>query len=57
MMAHKTKMPSVLGQRARKADDTETFTPGMLSVQGKVLSLTCEGDEPAGAGRRTPAKT
>ncbi|MFV0492107.1 MAG: hypothetical protein ACK5M4_09830 [Pseudorhodobacter sp.] len=52
LMTHKTKAPSVLGQQARKAGDTSKFTFGMMSVRSKNLQLTCEGDVPAGAGRK-----
>lgn len=52
LMTHKTKAPSLLGQQARKAGETGKFTFGLMSVSGKNLELTCEGDIPAGAGRK-----
>ncbi len=53
LMTHKTKSPSVVGQQARKAGETSKFTFGMMSVKGKNLMLTCEGDVPAGMARKT----
>ena len=52
LMTHKTKAPSVMGQQARKAGETGKFTFGTMSVNGKILELRCEGDAPAGAGRK-----
>ncbi len=53
LMTHKTKAPSVVGQHARKAGETNKFTFGTMSVKGKNLMLTCEGDIPAGMARKT----
>ena len=53
LMTHKTKSPSVVGQQARKAGETSKFTFGMMSVKGKNMMLTCEGDVPAGMARKT----
>lgn len=53
LVMHRTKNPDSLGLQAKKEGDTGRIAVGTLEVQGKVLTLRCEGDPPAGLAKRT----
>ncbi|WP_343115938.1 hypothetical protein [Ostreiculturibacter nitratireducens] len=48
---HRKKSPEILARNAKKAGDTPKVTSGVVSVKGKVMSLTCQDDIPAGMAR------
>lgn len=53
LLSHKTKEPEVVGRLAKKEGETNKIAFGMMTVNGKVLNLACEGDIPPGLARKT----
>lgn len=52
LMTHKTKTPAALGKLAKADGETQQFTYGILSADGKDLKLAVEGKIYPGMGRK-----
>lgn len=52
LMTHKTKSPAALGKLAKADGETQQFTYGILSADGKDLKLVVEGKIYPGMGRK-----
>lgn len=53
LACHKTKAPDAMGRQAKKDGETAKIAFGMMTVEGKNLNLSCEGDVPSGLARKT----
>ncbi|NKB15863.1 MAG: hypothetical protein HC774_01400, partial [Sphingomonadales bacterium] len=53
LVCHKTKAPDAMGRQAKKDGETAKVACGMMTVEGKNLNLSCEGDVPSGLARKT----
>lgn len=53
LACHKTKDPETIGRQAKKDGETNKVAFGMMTVDGKNLNLSCQGDVPPGMARRT----
>ena len=52
LLCHKTKDPKLLGRLAKKEGETAKNTYGTMACKGKVLELSCQGDELSGLARK-----
>jgi hypothetical protein len=50
---HRTKNPDALGLLAKKSGETGRIAIGTLEVKGKIVTLSCAEDPPAGLAKRT----
>lgn len=53
LACHKTKDPETVGRQAKKDGETNKVAYGMMTVDGKNLNLSCQGDVPTGMARKT----
>lgn len=53
LACHKTKDPETVGRQAKKDGETNKVAYGMMTVDGKNLNLSCQGDVPSGMARKT----
>lgn len=53
LSCHKTKDPETVGRQAKKDGETNKLAFGMMTVDGKNLNLSCQGDVPTGMARKT----
>lgn len=50
---HRVKNPETLGLLAKKSGETGKIAVGTLAVKGKIVTLSCAEDPPAGLAKRT----
>ena len=53
LLCHKTKDAETMGRMAKKDGETAKVAFGTMTVDGKNLNLSCQGDVPTGIARKT----
>jgi len=53
LIMHKIKAGEILARQAKKAGNTSKIAYGTLETRGKVVTLNCEADPPAGLLKKT----